>query len=72
MPTFNRVFENQPIPSGILTQPSRYKRAENKLLADEKGPQQGDSVGLVAWIYIYTKGLFFQNMFWGCDCKVHF
>ena len=42
VPTFNLVFENQPIESGILTQQSRYKRAESKLLADEKGPQQGD------------------------------
>ena len=42
VPTFNWVFENQPKASGILTQPSRYKRAESNLLADEKGPQQGD------------------------------
>ena len=38
VPTFNWVFKNQPIASGILTQPSCYKRAERKLLADEKGP----------------------------------
>ena len=39
MPTFN---ENQPKASGKLTQPYRYKRTESNLLADEKGPQQGD------------------------------
>ena len=36
-PTFNWVCENQPIASGILTQPSNLKRAESKLLAEEKG-----------------------------------
>ena len=36
MPTFKWVFEYQPIESEILTQPCRYKRAENNLLADEK------------------------------------
>ena len=36
MPTLNWVFENQPIALGILTQPSRYKREESNLLADEK------------------------------------
>ena len=48
MPTFNRVFENQPRASRILRQPRRLKRAESNLLADEKGPQQ-----LVVWLYIY-------------------
>ena len=38
MPTLNWVFENQPIASGKLTQPSRYKRVESNLLADKKGP----------------------------------
>ena len=33
------LIENQPIASKILTQTSRYKRAESNLLADEKGPQ---------------------------------
>ena len=42
MPTFKWVFENQPIASGILTQPRRYKRAESNLLEDKKGPQQGE------------------------------
>ena len=42
MPTFNWVPENQPLASGIYTQPSRYKIAENNLLKDEKGPQQWD------------------------------
>ena len=37
VPTFNWVFENQRIASGILTQPSRYKRVEINLIADEKG-----------------------------------
>ena len=32
-------YEYQLIASEILIQPSRYKRAENNLLADEKGPQ---------------------------------
>ena len=39
VPTFNWVFEYQPIVSETLTQPSPYKRKENNLLADEKGPQ---------------------------------
>ena len=34
------AFENQPIALGILTQPTRYKRAESNSLADKKGPQQ--------------------------------
>ena len=38
VPTFIWVFKNQPIVTGVLTQPSRCKRAENNLLADEKGP----------------------------------
>ena len=42
MLTSTWVFENQLIASGILTQPSRYKRAESNLLTDEKGPQPGD------------------------------
>ena len=42
MPTFIWVFENQRKATGILTQQSRYKRAEINLLADEKGLQQGD------------------------------
>ena len=37
MPIFNWVFENQPIASGTLTQPSHYKKAVSNLLADEKG-----------------------------------
>ena len=54
MPTFNWVFENRPIASLVLTQPSRYKRAESNLLADEKGPQQGNpGSGLVMHLYIY-------------------
>ena len=36
MPTFNWIFKNQPIVLGILIQPSRYKKAESNLLADEK------------------------------------
>ena len=38
VPTLNWVYENQPIASGILKQPSRYKRTESNLLADEKVP----------------------------------
>ena len=51
VPTFNWVFENQPIASKILTQPSRYKRAESKLLSDEKGLQQGDPGSCLVIIY---------------------
>ena len=40
MLTFAWAFENHSIASGILTQPSRYKRAESNLLSVEKGPQQ--------------------------------
>ena len=50
MPTFNWVFENQQMTSGILTQPSRYKRAESNLLADEKGLQQKDPGSCLAII----------------------
>ena len=57
MPTFNRVFEKQPIASGILTQLSRYKRAESNLLSDEKGPHQGDP-GSCLVIHLYTIDLF--------------
>ena len=35
-------FDNQPMASEILQEPSRHKRTENNLLADEKGPQDGD------------------------------
>ena len=46
-------FKNQPIASGILTQPKRYKRAESKLPADKKGPQQkGPGSCLVIHLYI--------------------
>ena len=37
MPTY-WVFENERIASELLTQPSRYKRSERNLLADEIGP----------------------------------
>ena len=56
MPNFNWVLENQPIASVILTQPSRHKRVESNLLADEKGLQQGnpDSCLLIyTSIFIY-------------------
>ena len=49
---FNGVFEYQPIPSELLTKPSRYKRAENNLLADGKIPTTGAS--LLFGLYIYT------------------
>ena len=51
--TFNYVFEYQPIASEILTQPSRYKRAESNLLADEKGPQdRGQVAAFVKHLYL--------------------
>ena len=54
MPTFDCVYENQPIAFRILTQPSGYNRAESNLLADEKGSQQGDPCSyVVVWLYIY-------------------
>ena len=49
------LCQYQPIASGISTQSSRYKYkgAESNLLADEKGPQQGDPSGcLVMSIFI--------------------
>ena len=52
--TFNWVFENQQIASGILTQPSRYKRAECNLLVDGKGPQQVDP-GSCLVIHLYYR-----------------
>ena len=59
MLTFNWVFENQPIVSRILTQPSRHKSADFNLLADEKGLQQGDpgSCLVIHLIYRFIAGL---------------
>ena len=37
VPTFNGVFEYNPIALEILTQQSRFKRAEINLIADKKG-----------------------------------
>ena len=51
MPTFKWVFEYQSTASGILTQPSRYKRTESNLLADEKGPQCNGRIQVVNWLY---------------------
>ena len=51
LPTFNWIFEYQPIASEILTQPSRYKRAESNLLADEKGPWKRGAGCLVIHLY---------------------
>ena len=42
MPTFDLVLKKQTKASGILTHSSLYKGAESNLLADEKGPHQGD------------------------------
>ena len=49
---FNWVFEYQPIASEILHQQSRYKKAERKLLADEKEPKHWILV-VISVIYIY-------------------
>ena len=51
MPTFNL---NQPKTSGKLTQLSRYKRAESNLLADEKGPRQGDPGSCLVILLYYN------------------
>ena len=54
VPAFNWVFAYQSITSKMLTQSSRYKRAESSLLADEKDPQQW--VLVVVWVihlYLY-------------------
>ena len=51
MPTFNWIFENQRIASGISTQPSRFKRAENTVLADKKSHQQRYVIHLYLEIY---------------------
>ena len=46
MPTFNWIFENQPIDSGILAQPLRYKSEESNLQADKKrSPMQWGNSG---------------------------
>ena len=50
VPTFIWVFEYQPIALEILTQPSRYKRAESDLLADKTGPYH---LGQVIHLYLY-------------------
>ena len=44
----NQAIDYQPTASGILTQSSRYKRAENNLLVDEKGPQY--FIQIVVWV----------------------
>ena len=50
--TLNWVFEYQPIALKILTQPSRYKRTESNLLADEIGPpDRGQVVDWVIHLY---------------------
>ena len=46
---FNWAFENQPIASGILIQPSRYKRVESNLLADKRVSNRGNQV--FVWLY---------------------
>ena len=51
--TFNWVFEYQPIASETLTQPSCYNRAENNLLADEKGPHDQEPGRCL----VYTLGI---------------
>ena len=56
MPALYWAFENQPIKSGLLAQPSRYKRVENNLPADDKGPKQGD-LGSCLVIHLYTINL---------------
>ena len=52
VPTLYCVFENQPIPSEIITQQIRYRRAERNLLAVEKSRQQGD-LGSCLVIHLY-------------------
>ena len=52
MPSLN--YEYQPIASEILTQLSRYKRAEGNLLADEKDLHHlGQAVVWVKHIFLY-------------------
>ena len=53
MPTFNWVFEYPPIASKILIQPSRYKRAESKLSADEKVTSHWKQVVVWPGLYIH-------------------
>ena len=74
VPTFNQIFELQAIESQIiLTQPSRFKRAESNFLADEKDPQDRDQV--VVWVNIYTYYIYCTRInirtWWrlcGCGC----
>ena len=49
--TFNLVFENQPIASGILTQPSCYRAI---CLLTKKVPNRG--IQIVVWLYMYIYG----------------
>ena len=54
--TFNWVRENQPIETGIFTQPSGYKRVDRNLVADERGPLQeypGSCLVIDLYLYIY-------------------
>ena len=58
VPTFNWVFGYQPVVSVILSQPSRYKKEESNLLADEKGSQHW--IQVFVWvIYLYLIHLCF-------------
>ena len=57
--TFNWVFENQPMASEILTQLSRYKRAEINFIADEKSPYHGDP-GSYLVMHLYCKFIIYK------------
>ena len=62
MSTFNWVFEYQPIASQILTQPSRYKRAESNLFSYEKDLQHLNQVDIwILYTYLYIYALEHSN-----------
>ena len=61
VPSFNWVFEYESIATEMLIQPSRYKRAENNLQADEIGPLQW--IQIVVWIIIYLNVFLLKPIF---------
>ena len=48
MSIFNWVFEYQPMPSEIKTQPKRYKGEESNLLTDKNSPHYLSQI--VVWV----------------------
>ncbi len=61
MTTLNLVFENKPIASEILTQPSCYKRAQRNFLAYTKNVPHHWNQAVVWVIHLYLYIYFFSD-----------